>query len=76
MKRSLKNLLLIITLSVLFAAVCIVPSVTAKADDAFDYYDDPDVDKYNPETDYRIVIIDAADLLTNEEIKQLANEMA
>ena len=76
MKRSLRNLLLILSLSVLFAAACIVPFVTAKADDAFDYYDDPDVDKYNPDTDYRIVIIDAADLFTDEEIKQLANEMA
>lgn len=76
MKRSLRNLLLILSLSVLFAAACIVPSVTAKADDAFDYYDDPDVDKYNPDTDYRIVIIDAADLFTSDEIKQLANEMA
>ncbi|MBR7089770.1 MAG: hypothetical protein IKI46_04690, partial [Lachnospiraceae bacterium] len=69
MKRSLRNLLLILSLSVLFAAACIVPSVTAKADDAFDYYRDPDVDKYNPDTDYRIVIIDAADLFTSEEIK-------
>lgn len=76
MKRTLKNFLLILTLSLMFAAVCMIPSVTARADDAFDYYRDPDVDKYNPETDYRIVIIDAADLLTSEEIKQLANEMA
>ena len=76
MKRSLKNLLLILTLSVLFAAVCLVPSVTAKADDAFDYRDDPDVDKYNPDTGYRVVIIDAADLFTSDEIKQLAQEMA
>ena len=76
MKRTLKNFLLILTLSLMFAAVCTIPSVTARADDAFDYYRDPDVDKYNPETDYRIVIIDAADLLTSEEIKQLANEMA
>jgi len=76
MKRSLKKLILILTLSVMFAAVCMVPSVTAKADDALDYYEDPDVDKKNTETGYRVVIIDAADLFTSDEIKQLGNEMA
>lgn len=76
MKRASKILLLILTLSILFAAVCLVPSVTTHAEDAMDYLSDPDVDKYNPETDYRIVIIDAADLYDSDEIKQLAKDMS
>ena len=59
---------------VLFA--CMVPAVVSQAYDPLDYYDEPELDKYNPETDYRIIIIDGANLLSSDEIKQLANDMA
>ena len=60
----------------LLLAACIIPSGVTCAFDPLDYYDEPDLDKYNPDTNYRIVIIDGADLLTGDEIKQLANDMA
>ena len=75
-KTFAKLSLFIVSILTLVLFACMVPAVVSQAYDPLDYYDDPDLDKYNPETDYRIVIIDGANLLSSDEIKKLANDMA
>ena len=77
MRKTLTKLTVIMfSFVMLLLSACIIPSSVSCAYDPLDSYDDPDIDKKNPDTGYHIIIIDGADLLSSDEIKQLATEMA
>ena len=74
-KNMLKNTLKVLfILAVILLGIMMVP-VTAFAYNPLDE-DDPDFDKKNPDTGYRVIIYDGADLLSKDEMKQLAQDMA
>ncbi|MCR5740266.1 MAG: TPM domain-containing protein, partial [Lachnospiraceae bacterium] len=64
----------LLTIVLLVAGIMMIP-VTALAYDPLDE-DTPDFDKKNPDTGYRVIIYDGADLLSESEMKQLAEDMS
>ena len=76
MKKIIRNSLLLFFIVTLLFVPVMIPSQTVRAYDPLDNLDDADVDKTNTETGYRVVIYDGAGLLTSQEIKELASDMA
>ncbi len=72
-KGILRNLILIAVLSIIAAVM--MPAGSALAYNPLNDKGDPEIDKTNPETGYRVVIYDGAELLSQTEIKKLATEM-
>ena len=61
-------------LAILIAGIMMIP-VSALAYNALDE-DDPDLDRKNPDTGYRVIIYDGAELLDSDEMRLLAEDMA
>ena len=76
MKKMAKRFLALLAFVAMAFLLVLLPSGKAKAYDPLYNLDDPDIDKVNPDTGYRLMIYDGADLLSSSEMKQLAEEMA
>ena len=75
-KNIFAKALILMSLAALFFFGVLVPSTVVSAYDPLDMDEDPEVDKKNPDTGYRVVIYDGAELLSSSEIKDLAADMA
>ena len=64
------------SLAALLLMGALMPSKAVCAYDPLDMDEDPEIDKKNPDTGYRVVIYDGAALLSSSEIKKLAEDMA
>ena len=77
MKRNiLKRSLTVFLTAALLIILCLVPYAGASAFSPLDMKEDADVDKLNPDTGFRLVIYDGADILSASQIKQLAEDMS
>ncbi len=76
MKKMIRRSLTLIAFAVTAFMLIMLPACEAKAYDPLSNLNNPDIDKINPDTGYRVVIYDGADLLSSSEMKQLAEEMA
>lgn len=72
-KGMLRKIIAAFALSVIAAVM--IPAVSARAYNPLSGTSDPEIDKTNPETGYRVVVYDGAKLLSQTEIKQLSSEM-
>ena len=75
MKRIIRHSLSLLLFAAAVFMLVLLPANVSKAYDPLYNLDDPDVDKVNPDTGYRLVIYDGADLLSSSEIKDLAQQM-
>ncbi len=75
-KNVLAKILILVSFAVLICLGSLMPTKTVCAYDPLDMDEDPDIDKTNPDTGYRVVVYDGADLLSSSEIKDLAADMA
>ncbi len=72
-KTMMKKLIMMAAL--VLAALILAPAGTILAYNPLKDGGDPEIDKKNPDTGYRVVIYDGAELLSDSEIKKLATEM-
>ena len=76
MKKIIRRSLTLLSFALMVFLLTMIPAGVSKAYDPYYSLDDPDIDKVNPDTGYKILIYDGADLLSSSEMKQLAEEMA
>ena len=75
-KNILRKVLILMSLAAVLCFGALLPVMTVNAYNPLDLDEDPEVDKKNPDTGYRLVVYDGAELLTQSEIKKLAEDMA